>query len=129
MGLSFRGLTQHTQSPPRLQKMSACHPHIAQHKQRYQLCRVPSQSLVADLSETELTLDLPERMLYLGRHAGFELLGREEAFICEACAFREPRRLHSLVNMFTLSSRVFKSSVIELAGKKLWYLWPIRIPE
>ena len=54
--------------------MSSRHPHIAQRKQPYQLRRVLSQPFVANLDETELALDHPERVLYLRAHAGFELL-------------------------------------------------------
>ena len=55
--------------------MPSRHPHITQRKQRHQLRRVFRQPFVANLDETELALDHPKRMLDLGTHAGFELLG------------------------------------------------------
>ena len=62
-------------SSPCTLQMPSCHPHIAQRKQRHQLRRVLGQSLVANLGKTKLALDHPERVLYLGSNAGFELLG------------------------------------------------------
>jgi hypothetical protein len=49
------------------------HPQVAQGKQREQLRRVLGQPFVANLGETELTLDHPKRMLDLGANAGFDL--------------------------------------------------------
>jgi hypothetical protein len=42
------------------------HPQVAQGKQREQLRRVLGQPFVANLGETELTLEYPKRMLDLG---------------------------------------------------------------
>jgi len=51
------------------------HTQIAQGKQRDQLRRVLGQPFVAHLGKTELALDNAKRVLYLGAHAGLELLG------------------------------------------------------
>jgi hypothetical protein len=59
-------------SSPCTQQMSSGHPHIAQRKQRHQLRRVFFQPFVANLGETELTLDHPERVLDLRANTGFD---------------------------------------------------------
>ncbi len=64
-----------THSSPCPKHLPSGQPHIAQRKQRYQLCRVLGQPFVANLGETELVLDRSERVLDLCASAGCKLLG------------------------------------------------------
>jgi GalNAc-alpha-(1->4)-GalNAc-alpha-(1->3)-diNAcBac-PP-undecaprenol alpha-1,4-N-acetyl-D-galactosaminyltransferase len=58
-----------------LQKPASGHPQITQRKQRHELLSVLGQAFVANLGETELTLDHSEGVLHLGTHTGLHLLG------------------------------------------------------
>ena len=99
--------------------MSAGHPQIAQCKQCHQLRRVFRQPFVANLGESELTLDDSERVLHLGPHTGFELLSLIEQFAPQAVPVQCPTlaRAHLYFLLNASSFRPLGYTLITGIGK------------
>lgn len=93
-GEHLSGLQAH--SSLHAHELPACHPQIAQCKQRDQLRRVLGQPFVAHPGKAELTLDDPKRALDLGMHTGLELFGfiqQRTPLVCLSSARRLPGRI------------------------------------
>ena len=95
------------------------HPQVAQGKQRDQLRRVLGQPFVAHLGKTELALDNAKRVLYLGAHAGLELLGLVQQTGPRRLLVQRPAlaRTHGHVPVHAGGLRSLAGSLVTRIGK------------
>jgi len=106
-------------SPCSLNNSLSGHPQVAQGKQRDQLRRVLGQPFVAHLGKTELALDNAKRVLYLGAHAGLELLGLVQQAAPRRLLVQRPAlaRTHGHVPVHAGGFRSLAGSLVTRIGK------------